>query len=272
MDLKTKLKETIAYLQPFFTTKIDAGIILGTGLGQLVDEIDIVETIEYRDIPHFPVSTVESHSGRLIYGKLKGKTVLVMQGRFHYYEGYDMSEVTYPVRMMKLLGINNLFISNISGGINPDYQIGDVMVLSDHINLLPEHPLNGKNENDWGPRFPDMLGTYDEEWINKALEIGRKNEYRMHKGVYVSVQGPCLETPAEYAMLRYMGADSVGMSTVPEVIVARHMSMRIFAISIISDLGTPEGIKPADINEIIKVANEQQPKLTHIVGELVQCV
>lgn len=264
-----KIKTTADFIAGIIKTKIEVGIILGTGLGGLVKEIKAEHIIPYENIPNFPLSTVEGHSGKLIVGKLGGKNVIAMQGRFHYYEGYDMQQVTFPVRVMKYLGIKNLFVSNACGGLNPDYEVGDLMILNDHINLFPTNPLIGKNDEELGPRFPDMSETYDKELIKNAAEIALKANYRVHQGVYVGLTGPCLETPAEYKYLRIIGADVVGMSTVPEIIVARHMDIPCFAISIISDLGVPGKIKKVTHQEIQQVAEIAEPKMTHIIKELI---
>lgn len=265
-----KIKNTSDFIKEKVKTQIDAGIILGSGLGGLVNEIEIEVTIPYSEIPDFPISTVEGHSGRLIIGKLAGKTVMAMQGRFHYYEGYSMKEVTFPVRVMKMLGINTLFVSNASGGINPDYNVGDIVVLSDHINMFPEHPLRGKNFNELGPRFPDMSKVYDVDLRNKAKYIAWKNEILIKEGVYVGVSGPTFETPAEYLMFRNIGGDMVGMSTVPEVIVARHMDMIVFGVSIITDSGVPGCISEVSHEEVQDVANKAEPNMTRILKELIR--
>lgn len=252
-----------------FTPKV--GIILGTGLGGLVEKIEIEQTIPYDEIPDFPLSTVEGHKGKLILGKLSGTNVIAMQGRFHFYEGYSIKEVTMPVRVMKKLGIEQLIISNASGGVNPDYEVGDLMILNDHINLIPS-PLIGANLDEFGPRFPDMSDTYDKGMIATALSIGKDNGIRVFEGVYAAVTGPCLETPAEYKYLRIIGSDTVGMSTVPEVIVARHMQIPCFAISVITDLGVEGKIKKVSHEEIQKVAEVAEPKLTLIIEELIKTI
>ena len=252
-----------------FTPKV--GIILGTGLGGLVEKIEIEQTIPYDEIPDFPLSTVEGHKGKLILGKLSGTNVIAMQGRFHFYEGYSIQEVTMPVRVMKKLGIEQLIISNASGGVNPDYEVGDLMILNDHINLIPS-PLIGANLDEFGPRFPDMSDTYDKGMIATALSIGKDNDIRVFEGVYAAVTGPCLETPAEYKYLRIIGSDTVGMSTVPEVIVARHMQIPCFAISVITDLGVEGKIKKVSHEEIQKVAEVAEPKLTLIIEELIKTI
>lgn len=268
----TKIKEAYEYIQGRTQVKPSIGIILGTGLGGLVKEIEIIDEIAYKDIPHFPLSTVQSHSGKLIFGKLGGKEVVAMQGRFHFYEGYTMQEVTFPVRVMKFLGIQNLFVSNASGGVNPDYEIGEIMILNDHIDLFPAHPLIGKNIDELGPRFPDMSEPYDHKMIKMAKDIAAENNIRVATGVYAGLTGPTLETPAEYKYVRIIGADAVGMSTVPEVIVARHMSIPCFAISIITDLGVPGKIQEVSVEDVIAVANAQEPKMTLIMRELISRV
>jgi len=247
----------------------ELGIILGTGLGGLVKEIQIDIAIPYEEIPNFPVSTVEGHSGRLIFGKLSGKNVVAMQGRFHFYEGYTMKEVTFPVRVMKSLGIKHLFVSNASGGVNPAFEIGDLMLLTDHLNMMPDNPLMGKNYPELGPRFPDMSEPYDKKLIALAKEIGGKLGIKLQEGVYAATTGPCYETPAEYMYFRNVGADAVGMSTVPEVIVARHGGIPCFAISIITDLGVPGKIMEVTHEEVVKVASAAEKKMTRIMCELV---
>lgn len=262
-------KEAVAYIKSKTSVEPTIGIILGTGLGGLVKEIQIIDEIPYSQIPHFPVSTVESHSGKLIFGELGGKKVMAMQGRFHYYEGYDMKQVTFPVRVMKLMGIERLFVSNASGGVNPDFEVGEIMIQNDHINLFPAHPLIGKNINELGPRFPDMSEPYDPEMIALAQEIAKENNIRIAVGTYAGLTGPTLETPAEYSYVRAIGADAVGMSTVPEVIVARHMEIPCFAISIITDLGVPGKIQKVSVQDVIEVASRQEPKMTFIMRELI---
>lgn len=265
----TQFKESVAYIQSKTNVKPTIGIILGTGLGGLVKEIKIIDEIPYKDIPHFPVSTVESHSGKLIFGELGGKKVVAMQGRFHYYEGYDMKQVTFPVRVMKLLGIEKLFVSNASGGVNPDFEVGEIMIINDHINLFPAHPLIGPNFDELGPRFPDMSEPYDTKMINLAVKIAEENKIKVSVGTYLGLTGPTLETPAEYGYVRTIGADAVGMSTVPEIIVARHMDIPCFAISIITDLGVPGKIHKVSLQDVINVASKQEPKMTLIMNELI---
>jgi purine-nucleoside phosphorylase len=265
------IKEATGFLQEKTNYKPQVGIILGTGLGGLVAEIKIEHSISYEDIPHFPVSTVEGHSGRLIFGNLGGKKVVAMQGRFHFYEGYAMEKVTFPVRVMKLLGIKNLIVSNASGGVNPDYEVGDLMILSDHINLIP-NPLIGSNITEFGSRFPDMSESYCKDLITKAENIAKANKIPVQKGVYVALTGPTLETPAEYKHMRIIGGDTVGMSTAPEVIVARHMDIPCFAMSVITDLGVPGKIQKVSHQEIQKVAEVAEPKLTLIIKELIASI
>jgi purine-nucleoside phosphorylase len=264
-----QFKESVAFIQSRTNVEPTIGIILGTGLGGLVKEIKVIDEIPYDQIPHFPVSTVESHSGKLIFGELGGKKVVAMQGRFHFYEGYNMQQVTFPVRVMKLLGIQRLFVSNASGGVNPDFEVGEIMIQNDHINLFPAHPLIGKNFDELGPRFPDMSTPYDPAMIKLAQEIAAENNIRVAVGTYAGLTGPTLETPAEYGYVRAIGADAVGMSTVPEVIVARHMSIPCFAISIITDLGVPGKIKEVSVQDVIEVASRQEPKMTLIMRELI---
>lgn len=267
--LLEQMKEAVDFINSRTEIKPSIGIILGTGLGGLVKEIEVINEIPYKEIPHFPVSTVESHSGKLIFGKLGDKQVVAMQGRFHYYEGYTMQQVTFPVRVMKLLGITNLFVSNASGGVNPDFEVGEIMIQDDHINLFPAHPLIGKNYDELGPRFPDMSEPYDHKLIALAKEIAAENGIRVAVGTYAALTGPTLETPAEYQYIRNTGADAVGMSTVPEVIVARHMDIPCFAISIITDLGVKGKIKKVSLQDVIEVASRQEPKMTLIMRELI---
>ena len=265
----TQFKESVAYIKTRTNVEPTIGIILGTGLGGLVKEIKIIDEIPYGEIPNFPVSTVESHSGKLIFGVLGGKMVVAMQGRFHYYEGYSLQQVTFPVRVMKLLGIERLFVSNASGGVNPDFEVGEIMIQDDHINLFPGNPLIGKNFDELGPRFPDMSEPYDHKMIALAKEIASENNIKVSVGTYAGLTGPTLETPAEYQYVRNTGADAVGMSTVPEVIVANHMEIPCFAISIITDLGVKGKIKKVSLQYVIDVASRQEPKMTLIMKELI---
>jgi len=246
----------------------EVGIILGTGLGGLVQDIEVTHKLMYSNIPDFPISTLEFHSGKLIFGMLSGKRVVAMQGRLHFYEGYNMEQITFPVRVMKMLGIEHLFVSNASGALNPKFHKGDLMIINDHINLQPDNPLRGRNYEDFGPRFPDMSEAYDKKMIKEGIKIAKKNKITCHQGVYVSVAGPNLETPAEYKYLRIIGGDAVGMSTVPEVIVANHMALPVFAISVLTDEGFPEVLHPVLIEEILKVAAEAEPKMTLILKKL----
>lgn len=264
-----KIKESFDFLKSEFSATPSVGIILGTGLGGLVKEIEIIKSISYEKIPHFPLSTVEGHSGKLIFGKLGGKTVVAMQGRFHFYEGYDMKEVTFPVRVMKFLGIEFLFVSNASGGVNPEFEIGDVMIIDDHINLFPSNPLIGRNISELGPRFPDFSEPYDLKLIARAKEIAAQYNIKVQQGVYAGVSGPCLETPAEYTYIRNIGGDAVGMSTVPEVIVARHMGIPCFAISIITDIGVKGRIVKVTHEDVQAVAMKAEPHMTTIMKQLI---
>ncbi len=269
-DYISQIEEAFAYIHQLMPDPVETGIILGTGLGQLIQNIDIALQIPYQEIPHFPVSTVESHSGKLIFGTLSGKKVVAMQGRFHYYEGYSMKEVTFPVRVMKLLGVKNLLVSNAAGGLNPEYKIGGLMIINDHIDLFPENPLRGKNLDKFGVRFPDMSEPYDVHLIERALNIAEVNALTVHQGVYAAVQGPNLETKAEYAYLRTIGADAIGMSTIPEVIVARHMNLRVFALSAITDLCSPGNIKKISIAEVLAAAAIAEPGMSLIMRELIK--
>ena len=263
------IKESCDFIKSEIDFTPDVGIILGTGLGGLVKELDIKFSIAYNKIPHFPLSTVESHAGRLVFGLLGDKKVVVMQGRFHYYEGYSFQEITFPVRVMKYLGIKYLFISNACGSVNPEMKTGELMIIKDHINLLCGNPLRGKNIAELGPRFPDMSEPYSRKLIAKAQEIALKKHFKVNTGVYASVQGPNLETKAEYDFLRIIGADVVGMSTVPEAIVARHMSLPCFAISVITDEGFHEILDEVSIDDVIAAAGKAEPNMTLLMKELV---
>lgn len=263
-----RIQETASFLKEKMHTRPETAIILGTGLGSLADEITDKYEIPYEQIPYFPVSTVEGHKGKLIFGKLGQKDIMAMQGRFHYYEGYTMQQVTFPVRVMRELGIKTLFVSNAAGGMHPDFEIGDLMIITDHINFFPEHPLHGKNIP-YGPRFPDMSEAYDRELIRRADAIAAEKGIKVQHGVYVGVQGPTFETPAEYRMYRILGGDAVGMSTVPEVIVANHCGIRVFGISVITDLGVEGKIVEVSHEEVQKAADAAQPKMTEIMRELI---
>ncbi|TVR39726.1 MAG: purine-nucleoside phosphorylase [Cryomorphaceae bacterium] len=264
-----QIRETALFIQQKTTLKPVAGIILGTGLAGLGSEIDPEVVIPYEEIPHFPVSTVQGHHGKLIIGHLGNKPVIAMQGRFHFYEGWTMAQVVFPVRVMKWMGVNNLLLSNASGGVNPDFEIGDLMIISDHINLFPTNPLMGPNIDELGPRFPDMSEAYDKKLVSEAENIAQEEGIAIQKGVYAGLSGPCLETPAEYTYVRNTGADTVGMSTVPEVIAARHMGMRCFGMSIITDLGVPGKIVKVTHEDVQRVAEAAEPKLTTIFKTLV---
>jgi purine-nucleoside phosphorylase len=264
-----QLNEAAGYLQKQGITSPETGIILGTGLGHLVTHISVIKEISYADIPHFAVSTVESHAGKLIYGELRGKKVLAMQGRFHFYEGYSMQEIVFPVRVMKLLGVKKLLISNAAGCLNLSWKKGDLMLIDDHINLQPANPLTGKNINELGPRFPDMSAPYNKVMNDLLVDIAAQKNIVLHQGVYVSVPGPMLETRAEYRYLRNMGADAVGMSTVPEVIAANHMKLPCTAVSVLTDECDPDNLKPVTLEEIISVASKAEVKLTELLSELI---
>lgn len=271
--LYDNIQTALSFIQSKTDFQPEFGIILGTGLGGLVDEIDIQATIDYSDIPHFPVSTVQSHAGKLIFGYLADAPVVAMAGRFHYYEGYDMKEATFPVRVLKFLGIKRLFISNVSGGTNPEFQAGDIVFVKDHIYLQPENPLRGENDDRLGPRFPDMLKVYDRNLNAQALEIAKRHDIRAHEGIYLCLPGPNLETPAEYVFIHRVGADMVGMSTIPEVIVAHHMSLPVFVISVISNQSyPPEVIKEVSVEEVIAMGKEVEPKMSLIVKEVLKLI
>ena len=264
-----KVKQTVDFLKKKGFASPDIGIVLGTGLGKMVNEINIDKVIEYARIPNFPVATVEFHSGKLIYGELKGKTVMAMQGRFHYYEGYDLQEITFPVRVMKLMGIKYLLLSNAAGAMNLNFRKGSLMLINDHINFLPDNPLRGTNYDEWGPRFPDMSQPYSKMLNDKLEAIARRENIELNKGVYVAVTGPNLETRAEYRFLRTI-ADAVGMSTVPEVIVANQMNLPCAAISVLTDECDPDNLKPADIRDIIETAGKAEVKLIRLFTALIE--
>ncbi|RZL43569.1 MAG: purine-nucleoside phosphorylase [Pedobacter sp.] len=267
------IKESVEYLKKKIGGfEPEVGIVLGTGLGGLVKEIEIEHSIMYSSIPNFPISTLEFHSGKLIFGTLKGKRVVAMQGRLHYYEGYSMQQITFPIRVLNALGIKHLFVSNAAGSLNPAFKKGDLMIINDHINLQPESPLRGINDEDLGPRFPDMSQPYNKKLIADGLEVAKAQGINCHQGVYVSVTGPNLETKAEYKYLRIIGGDAVGMSTVPEVIVANHMSLPVFAISVLTDEGFPEDLQPVSLAEILETAAKAEPKLTQILSQLISAL
>lgn len=265
MNLVDQILETASFLKHKGIDTPALGIVLGTGLGNLVNSIDVEQAIEYADIPHFPLSTVESHRGRLIYGKLAGQKVLAMQGRFHYYEGYAMQQIVFPVRVMKVLGIEHLLLSNAAGALNLHYRKGDLMLIDDHINLLPANPLTGKNYEQLGPRFPDMSSPYSSKLNRLILKQAQANSIPIHNGIYAAVPGPNLETRAEYRYLRMIGADVVGMSTVPEVIAANHMGLPCAAISVITDECDPDNLQPADIEDILATAGKAEVMLNKLI-------
>lgn len=268
-----QIQEATRYIQSQTNLQPAIGIILGTGLGALAGEVTIETTLPYETIPHFPLSTVEFHSGKLLLGTLGGKPVVVMQGRFHFYEGYTMQQVTFPVRVMQALGVRTLLVSNAAGGLNPAFSVSDLMVIDDHISLLlPQNPLTGKHLPAFGDRFPDMSKPYDPALIRQAFDLAQALGIPLQRGVYVSVTGPQLETRAEYRMLRQWGADAVGMSTVPEVIVAHQLGMRIFGVSVITDMCIPETLEKADIAKIIRAAGVAEPKLTALMKKLVEAL
>ena len=265
LDLHDKIEDAVAEIKKQWDKTPHAGVILGTGLGSLIQEIEVDVAIDYGDIPHFPKSTAVSHAGRLVCGTLAGLPIVAMEGRMHMYEGYPLDMITLPVRVMKALGAELLVVSNACGGMNPNYRCGDIMVIEDHINLMGDNPLIGINDDRLGPRFPDMCEPYQQTLVDRALKIARKEDIVAHKGVFVAVAGPNLETRAEYRFLRTIGADVVGMSTVPEVIVAVHCGLRVVGFSIITDMCLPDALKPANVEEIIAVANEAEPRLTTLV-------
>jgi purine-nucleoside phosphorylase len=271
LQIYQQVQEAVQFIrgQWYGTSKqntVKYGIVLGTGLGNLAKQIETEVAIPYEKIPHFPVSTVETHAGNFVLGKLNGVPVAAMEGRFHAYEGHSLQKITFPIRVMKELGVETLFVSNACGGLNPQYRQGDIMVIEDHINLMGVNPLIGINDDRIGPRFPDMSEPYDHKLIDQALEIARKENFVAHKGVYVAVLGPNLETRAEYRFLRNIGADVVGMSTVPEVLVAVHCGMKVLGLSIVTDMALPDALKPGNVAEIIATANAAEPKLTKIVS------
>lgn len=268
--LKQKIQESVQAIRNRTGFKPEVGVILGTGLGRMAENVQTEITIPYSTIPHFSTPTVESHSGRLILGILSERPVVMMQGRFHYYEGYELEEVTHPVRVMKELGIHTLILSNAAGGLNPLFRLGDIVTITDQINLTGHNPLRGLNDDSLGPRFPDMFECYDPKLIKIAETVAAEMGINLRQGVYAWVTGPSLETAAEYRYLRIVGADLVGMSTVPETIVARHAGLRVLGFSIITDMGTPEELKPLDLATILRVANEAQPKLAGLVTEIIR--
>lgn len=265
-----KTQETVKFLKGKGFVNMDYGIILGTGLGNFTDNIAIDIRIPYEDIPHFPVSTVSGHHGELIYGSIGDKKVLALRGRFHYYEGWSLQEATFPVRVMKYLGIEKIIVSNASGGVNPTFKTGDIMIISDHINMMPEHPLRGANDSRFGLRFVDMHEAYSKDMIAHMEKVVSNNNEKVQKGVYLALQGPTFETPAEYGMVVRMGADAVGMSTVPEVIVAKHMNMQVFGISVITDLGIEGQVEEVSHEEVKKVAKKAEKRVGNLVSEFIK--
>jgi len=269
MTVIEQINTTVEFIRSISKFNPEIGIVLGSGLGNFTNEVEVVKEIAYEDIPNFPVVTVKGHSGKLIFGKVSGKNIIAFSGRFHYYEGYEIDEVIFPVRLMKYLGCHSVVISNASGGMNPAQRVGDLMIISDHINLQPVHPLRGKNDENLGPRFPDMLNAYHDEYRAIAIKIAEENNITCHQGVYVGVQGPTFETPAEYKAFHLMGGDAVGMSTVPEVIAARHVGLKVFGISVISDCGyPPEAMIDINHDMVIAAAKEAEPKMSLIIKEL----
>ncbi|WP_234109289.1 MULTISPECIES: purine-nucleoside phosphorylase [Chryseobacterium] len=264
------IKETASFIKNIIKETPDFAIVLGSGLGKLKDEVEPLCILDYTEIPNFPQTTVVGHGGKLIYGILEGKKVLMLSGRFHYYEGHDIQTVVFPFRVFHLLGIKNLIVSNASGGVNPNFRVADIMLISDHINMMPEHPLRGKNIDEFGPRFVDMSEPYHKKMLEVAENFAKENNISVHKGVYVALQGPTFETPAEYGMIRAIGGDAVGMSTVPEVIVAKHQGMNCFGISIITDVGGPDIAFTVSHDEVLEAANKAMPNVIRVVKGLVK--
>lgn len=265
-EFHTMLNEAVTYIKSQISFTPEIGIILGTGLGSLVDGIEMIGTVDYDKIPHFPVSTVESHAGQLLFGNLSGKPVVCMRGRFHYYEGYSFKQIAFPIRVLKALGIHTLIVSNAAGGLNPNFKPGDIMLIKDHINFFPGNPLIGPNDDKWGDRFPDMYEVYNRKYIQIAKEVALDQKLPLQEGVYVGLTGPCLETAAEYRMLRGFGADAVGMSTVPEVITAHHQHNKILAFSIITDMGLADNMHPCSLDDVIGAASRTEPKLRDLIA------
>ncbi|WP_291132020.1 purine-nucleoside phosphorylase [Flavobacterium sp. UBA7682] len=263
------VQETVNYIKDKTNFTPEYGVILGSGLGSFTDDIKVEFTLPYNEIPNFPVSTVEGHKGALVFGTIGDKKVVAMQGRFHYYEGYSMQEVTFPVRVMKYIGVTKLIVSNASGGVNPNYKVGTIAIITDHVNMMPEHPLRGKNDSRFGPRFVNMNEPYSPKMIAKVKEIAKASNIEVQDGVYMGLQGPTFETLHEYKMVKVIGADCVGMSTVPEVIVARHMELETFGISVITDIGSEEHLENITHEEVLKAANEAEPKVRQLIKELI---
>lgn len=264
-----QVQETVNYIKEKTNFSPEYGIILGSGLGSFTDDIAVEFTLPYSEIPNFPVVTVEGHKGALVFGTIGDKKVVAMQGRFHFYEGYDMKQVTFPVRVMKFIGVSKLIVSNASGGVNHNYNVGSIVILKDHINMMPEHPLRGKNDERFGPRFVNMSEPFSRKMIVKAKELANSLQIKVHDGVYLGLQGPTFETLSEYKMVKALGADCVGMSTVPEVIVARHMDLETFGISVITDMGNEESIDTISHNEVLEAAKEAEPKVRQLIKELI---
>ncbi|MFN3753762.1 purine-nucleoside phosphorylase [Flavobacterium sp.] len=263
------VQETVNYIKNKTNFTPEYGVILGSGLGSFTDDINVEFTLPYNEIPNFPVSTVEGHKGALVFGTIGDKKVVAMQGRFHFYEGYSMQEVTFPVRVMKYIGVSKLIVSNASGGVNPNYKVGTIAIITDHINMMPEHPLRGKNDARFGPRFVNMNEPYSPKMIAKIKEIAKASNIEVQDGVYMGLQGPTFETLHEYKMVKVIGADCVGMSTVPEVIVARHMELETFGISVITDIGSEEHLENITHEEVLKAAQEAEPKVRQLIKELI---
>ncbi|MDI1305145.1 MAG: purine-nucleoside phosphorylase [bacterium] len=264
-----QVQETVSFIKERINFAPEYGVILGSGLGSFTDEMIVEFTLPYNEIPNFPVSTVQGHKGALVFGTIGDKKVVAMQGRFHFYEGYSMKEVTFPVRVMKFLGVEKLIVSNASGGVNPKYKVGSIVMITDHINMTPEHPLRGKNEERFGPRFVNMSEPYSRKMIAKATELAQELNIEVHEGIYLGLQGPTFETLAEYRMVKILGADCVGMSTVPEVIVARHMDLETFGISVITDMGNEESIGTISHDEVLEAAKNAEPKVRSLIKELI---
>ncbi len=264
-----QVQETVSFIKGKVNFTPEYGVILGSGLGSFTEEMNIEHTLPYNEIPNFPVSTVQGHKGALVFGTIGTKNVVAMQGRFHFYEGYSMTEVTFPVRVMKFLGIEKLIVSNASGGVNPSYEVGSVVMITDRINMMPEHPLRGKNDERFGPRFVNMSEPYSRKMIAKATELAKELNIEVHEGIYLGLQGPTYETLAEYKMVKILGADCVGMSTVPEVIVARHMDLEAFGISVIADMGNEESIGTISHDEVLEAAKGAEPKVRILIRELI---
>jgi purine-nucleoside phosphorylase len=264
-----QVQETVRFIQSKFSFTPEYGVILGSGLGSFTDDIQIEYSLPYSEIPNFPISTVQGHKGALVFGTIGPKKVVAMQGRFHYYEGYDMKQVTFPVRVMKILGVTKLIVSNASGGVNTNYKIGSVILIKDHINMMPEHPLRGKNDERFGPRFVNMSEPYSKSMLQKAKEIAVSSQIDVKEGVYMALQGPTFETLSEYRMVKNIGADCVGMSTVPEVIVARHMDMEVFGLSVVTDMGDEENIEEVNHAEVLKAAEKAEPSVRKLIKELI---